>query len=53
MVLSDPVRQSLRSRLDQQEVEELAKAISDQVWRKVRAYIRRQQRELHDLIEED
>lgn len=53
MELSDPVRRSLRSRLDQQEVEELAKAISEAVWRKVRSYIRRQQRELHDLLEEE
>lgn len=37
----------------EREVEQLAEEISKRVWRKVRAYIRRQQRELHDLDDEE
>jgi hypothetical protein len=36
-----------------QEVEILAREISERVWRRVRAYIRRQQRELHDLDDQE
>lgn len=39
--------------LDEKTVEKLAREISLRVWAKMRALIRRQQRELHDLYDED
>lgn len=39
--------------LSEKEIEQLARAISERVWAKVRAYVRRQQRELHDLYDEE
>lgn len=38
---------------DADEVDRLAEEIALKVWRKVRAYMRRQNRELHDLDEDD
>jgi hypothetical protein len=39
--------------LDQAEVEKLAREISERVWAKVRRLIARQQRELHDLLDDE
>lgn len=39
--------------MTEKEVRDMARQISMEVWRKVRAYIRRQQRELHDLEDDD
>lgn len=39
--------------ISDQVIEQLAREIARQVWEKVRRMIARQQRELHDLLEEE
>lgn len=39
--------------LSEAEIAALAKAISEETWRRMRKYIARQQRELHDLLDEE
>lgn len=39
------------ARVTDEEIERLALAISLKVWAKVRRYVRKQQRELHDLLD--
>ena len=39
--------------LSNEQVEHLARIIAERTWARMRRYIARQQRELHDLLEEE